>query len=273
MPASEKHTIGRGQGELLDEIKNLALKAGDAILEVYSSADFGTTFKEEGSPLTLADKASNSIITDGLSRISPGMPVLSEECESAPYEVRKAWERFWLVDPLDGTKEFIKRNGEFTVNIALIAGDAPVMGVVYAPVLRVMYYASAGSGAFKEKDGATTRIFAPDYRGSMLKVVGSRSHAGEELGRFVERIGQAELVSMGSSLKLCLVAEGAAHLYPRFGPTMEWDTAAAQCVVEEAGGAVTDLKGQRLCYNKKELKNPFFMVSGKPPFPWQGHLA
>lgn len=193
MPASEKHTVGRVQWELLDEIKSLALKAGTAVIEVYSSADFGTTFKEEGSPLTLADKASNSIITDGLKRISPGIPVLSEESEAAPYEVRKAWERFWLVDPLDGTKEFIKRNGEFTVNIALIAGN--------------------------------------------------------------------------------LVAEGAAHLYPRFGPTMEWDTAAAQCVVEEAGGAVTDLKGQRLCYNKKELKNPFFMVSGKPPFPWQGILA
>lgn len=273
MPASEKYIRHREPVELLDEIKSLALKAGDAILKVYSSADFGTTFKEEGSPLTLADKASHSIITDGLSRISPGIPVLSEESDAAPYEVRKAWERFWLIDPLDGTKEFIKRNNEFTVNIALIAGNAPVMGVVYAPVFRVMYYASAGAGAFKDTDGATTRISAPDYRGAMLKVVGSRSHAGEELGRFVERIGQAELVSMGSSLKLCLVAEGAAHLYPRFGPTMEWDTAAAQCVVEEAGGTVTDLKGQRLCYNKKELRNPFFMVCGNPPFPWQGILA
>ncbi|MCR4287324.1 MAG: 3'(2'),5'-bisphosphate nucleotidase CysQ [Deltaproteobacteria bacterium] len=273
MPVSERHNGGHGPGALLDEIKTLALKAGDAILEVYSSADFGTTFKEEGSPLTLADKASHSIITDGLSRISPGMPVLSEESEAAPYEVRKAWERFWLIDPLDGTKEFIKRNGEFTVNIALIAGNAPVMGVVYAPVLRVMYYASSGAGAFKDTDGATARISASDYRGAMLKVVGSRSHGGEELSRFIERIGQAEFLSMGSSLKLCLVAEGAAHLYPRFGPTMEWDTAAAQCVVEEAGGTVTDLKGQRLCYNKKELKNPFFMISGKPPFPWQGILA
>ncbi|MBI5237113.1 MAG: 3'(2'),5'-bisphosphate nucleotidase CysQ [Deltaproteobacteria bacterium] len=273
MPASEKHTNGRGYGELFNEIKSLALKAGTAVIEVYSSADFGTTFKEEGSPLTLADKASHSIITHGLSRISPGIPVLSEESEPAPYEVRKPWKKFWLVDPLDGTKEFIKRNNEFTVNIALIAGNVPVMGVVYAPALRVMYYASAGAGAFKDKDRTTVQISASDYRGAVLKVVGSRSHGGAELSRFIERIGKAEFLSMGSSLKLCLVAQGAAHLYPRFGPTMEWDTAAAQCIVEEAGGAVTDLKGQRLCYNKKELKNPFFMVSGKPGFPWQGFLA
>lgn len=258
------------QEELLNEAVSVAGKAGEAILEIYSTGDFGTTFKEGGSPLTFADEAANKAITEGLARITPGLPILSEESRAEPYEVRKGWKRFWLVDPLDGTKEFIKRNGEFTVNIALIEDGRPVLGVVFAPVPGITYFASLKNGAFKTLKGGTEPISAAGYSGGPLKIVGSRSHAGPELERFLSKIDGAEFVSMGSSLKLCIVAEGKADLYPRLGPTMEWDTAAADCVVEAAGGAVTDLKGERLRYNKEELLNPFFMVAGSPPFPWQG---
>lgn len=259
--------------KLLNDITALAIDAGKAILEVYSSADFGTTYKEEGSPLTLADKAANDIIVAGLEKLTPDIPVLSEESKAAPYEERRSWDRLWIVDPLDGTKEFIKRNGEFTVNIALVEGGAPVMGVVYAPALKVTYYGAKGHGAFRHKDGILHRIFVSSYMtGGPLRVVASRSHRGEELDRFLEKVGDYEVVSMGSSLKFCLVAEGSAHIYPRLGPTMEWDTAAAQCVVEAAGGQVTSLDGLALGYNRENLLNPFFMVTGNPPFPWQDFL-
>jgi len=258
---------------LVEDIKALAHKAGEAILGVYSSADFGTTFKEEGSPLTLADKAANEIIVAGLKRLTPDVPVLSEESKAAPYEERKAWDRLWIVDPLDGTKEFIKRNGEFTVNIALVEDGSPVLGVVYAPVLKTTYYGAKGMGAFRQKDGEPERISVADYSaGGPLKVVASRSHRGEELDRFLERVGDHEVLSMGSSLKFCLVAEGSAHIYPRLGPTMEWDTAAAQSVVEAAGGQVTTLDGVALGYNREDLLNPYFMVTGNPPFPWQDFI-
>lgn len=255
--------------ETVRKVLALAQKAGEAILDVYSSGDFGTTFKEGGSPLTLADRAANNVIVSGLAGITPDLPVLSEESREAPYSERKGWKMFWMVDPLDGTKEFIKRNGEFTVNIALIEGSAPVMGVVLAPALGIAYYGAKGTGAFRVKDGRTERIRPSDYTRGGLKIVASRSHRGEALERFVERVGEAGFVSMGSSLKLCLVAEGAAHLYPRLGPTMEWDTAAAQAVVEAAGGRVTDIKGERLRYNKEDLLNPHFVVTGEPPFPWE----
>jgi len=260
--------------KLLKEITALAHRAGEAILGVYASADFGTTYKEEGSPLTLADKAANDIIVAGLERLTPDVPVLSEESKAEPFEVRKSWDRLWIVDPLDGTKEFIKRNGEFTVNIALVDHGSPVLGVVYAPALKATYYGAKGLGAFRLKDGIVNRIFVSDYSaGGPLRVVASRSHRGEELDGFLEQVGDYEVLSMGSSLKFCLVAEGSAHIYPRLGPTMEWDTAAAQSVVEAAGGQVVSLDGEPIRYNREDLLNPSFVVTGNPPFPWQVFLS
>ena len=257
---------------LLEKITALAERAGAAILEVYSSEDFGTTSKEDGSPLTRADMAADALIREGLGVITPDMPVLSEESKVVPFEKRRGWGRFWLVDPLDGTKEFVKRNGEFTVNIALIEDGRPVLGVVHAPVFGVTYLGARGEGAFKVGAGAKEPIGVTGYESGPPKLAASRSHRSVALESFISRIGPAEFVEMGSSLKLCLVAEGAAHLYPRFGPTMEWDTAAAQAVVEEAGGRVTDLTGKRLRYNKEDLHNPHFMVAGVPAFPWMKFL-
>jgi 3'(2'), 5'-bisphosphate nucleotidase len=246
---------------LAPELIAVAKAAGRAIMRVYESGDFGTVSKDDDSPLTRADLASNGVILEALQGLTPDIPVLSEESKRLPYAERKDWKRFWLVDPLDGTKEFIKRNGEFTVNIALIEGDAPVFGVVHAPALNLTYWAAAGVGAFKGRD---TRLEAATYEGGALKLVASRSHAGaatEALVAELERDAPVELVSIGSSLKLCLVADGQAHLYPRFGPTMEWDTAAAHCVAEQAGATVREPGGAALRYNKENLLNPHFIVT------------
>ncbi len=236
--------------------------------------------------MTLADSAADAIITEGLKELTSGVPILSEESVAAPYEERKDWARFWLVDPLDGTREFIKRNGEFTVNIALIDKGRPTLGVVYAPVTGVTYLA-VDSIAYKmvlspDGDNGTDSVYAqeicvaPYEEGEGLKIAASRSHKGEKLEKFLASIESTEnaqeevkLVSMGSSLKLCLVAEGSAHLYPRLGPTMEWDTGAADAVVTAAGGTVTDLEGRPLRYNKEDLHNPSFMVAGSPAYPWK----
>jgi len=250
-------------------ITGLAFKAAEVILDVYSSAEFGEVEKDGGSPLTRADTASHEAILYGLKALTPDVPVLSEESAAEEYSMRRGWERFWLVDPLDGTKEFLKKNGEFTVNIALIENGEPVLGVVQRPVEDMAYYAVKGEGAFRVEEGVGRRIRVAAYTGGPPRVVASRSHASGPLAAFLDRIGEAEIVNMGSSLKLCLVADGSADLYPRLGPTMEWDTAAAQCVVEAAGGTVTDLEGRRLEYNKQDLHNPEFMVAGSPPFPWR----
>jgi len=244
--------------------------AGNAILGVYSQKDFGVTYKAKDSPLTVADVTAHDLILAGLKKLSPNLPVLSEESKTVPYEVRRSWSTYWLVDPLDGTKEFIKRNDEFTMNIALIEKDEPVMGVVHAPALGLMYYAERGKGAFKrEGKRKPAKIKVSDYRKGKLKIAVSRSHAEEALENFLKKIKNYDSLRMGSSLKLCLVAEGAAHLYPRFGQTMEWDIAAAHCVVTEAGGTVTDLSGKALKYNKPDLTNPSFFVCGKPTYPWK----
>jgi 3'(2'), 5'-bisphosphate nucleotidase len=187
--------------------------------------------------------------------------VLSEESTQISYIERQSWQRFWLVDPLDGTKEFIKRNGEFTVNIALIENGQPVLGVVYAPVLDVCYYAARGLGAFVKRGEVSQLICVqPHTAGQPVKVVASRSHSDERTTELLKQLGDHECISMGSSLKLCLIAEGVAHFYPRLGPTMEWDTAAAHAVVNEAGGIVCDLNGDELSYNKPDLHNPYFLV-------------
>jgi len=287
-----------------------AKRAGEVILEVYNS-DFAVEHKDDESPLTLADKRSHEVIMHDLKKLittnnskqtinDHTLPILSEEGKGIPYDERKRWEYFWLVDPLDGTKEFIKRNGEFTVNIALIHKDRPVLGCIYIPVQDTFYFAAVSLGSYKL---VNSKIVTDDLsmkelldksqklpinannresvshdnqyvpkKNTSLTIVGSRSHATKELSEYVdkikERYGEVEFISAGSSLKFCLVAEGKAHIYPRFGPTMEWDTAAGQAIVEQAEGRVVDIQTKEpLRYNKNNLLNPFFIVSG------QGSLA
>lgn len=267
-PALSKENLA----ELLPRAVSLARDAGEAIMAIYANP-IEVRSKQDASPLTEADLASHRILCAGLAGIAPLWPVLSEESSEIPFERRKSWKRYWLIDPLDGTKEFVSRNGEFTVNIALIEDGYPILGVVFAPAIGRLYHAAHGRGAMLESAGKSSRIAASGHAGGQVRVVASRSHRGEKLDAFLEEIGNFESVGMGSSLKFCLVAEGAADLYPRLGPTMEWDTAAAQCIVEEAGGSVTDLAGIRLRYNKPDLHNPEFMVAGNPPFPWRNFLA
>ena len=255
--------------QLLTDIVEIAKQAGDAIMHVYNSDDFNVEIKNDNSPLTRADIAANDVIVKALANITPDIPILSEESAKVPYETRKHWTTFWLVDPLDGTKEFIKRNGEFTVNIALIENGNPVLGVVYAPVLDTTYSAATNVGAFKQEGSKPAqKIKTADYRNQKLKVVASRSHAGPDLQAFLDKLDDYDVISMGSSLKLCLVAEGAAHLYPRLGPTMEWDTAAAHAVVNAAGGQVENREKEPLQYNKENLLNPYFMVVGEHAYPY-----
>ncbi|MAG00792.1 MAG: 3'(2'),5'-bisphosphate nucleotidase [Acidiferrobacteraceae bacterium] len=249
----------------MQSVVELARKAGLKILEVYGRDDFGVRLKSDDSPLTEADLAAHHEIVEGLTQLDSSIPVLSEEATGIRWQERRQWARYWLVDPLDGTREFIKRNGEFTVNIALVEDHQPVLGVVYAPVLDVTYYGDDG-GAFKLEGSAIEDAVAvkvkPHQPGEIWKVVGSRSHAGDSLVSFLGALGEHQMVSMGSSLKLCLVAEGAAHIYPRLGPTSEWDTAAAHAVVTAAGGEVVIANsGEPLQYNTKEsLLNPFFIA-------------
>lgn len=257
----------------MNDLLQLAQQAGDAILAIYNTA-FEVEKKADNSPLTAADKAAHRIIVSTLERLTPDIPVLSEEAAEAPYSTRRQWPRYWLIDPLDGTREFVKRNGEFTVNIALIEGHAPTLGVVHAPVLNTTYYGIRGEGAWKQEAGQGAKaIHVTNPRQQPARVAGSRSHAGDSLLRFLDNLGDHELVSMGSSLKLCLVAEGRADIYPRLGPTSEWDTAAAQAVVEAAGGQVTTLDLTPLEYNTKEsLLNPHFLVFGDPAADWSSYL-
>ncbi len=250
---------------LLPNVVTLAQEAGAAIMKVYQKADIETTYKDDRSPLTEADLASHQIISIGLNQLTPDIPVLSEESRQVSLAMRQTWTRFWLVDPLDGTKEFIKRNGQFTVNIALVNQGVPELGVVFAPDLDTIYWAAQGMGAYKQiADQTPSLLQVRSYPEADLKVVASRSHAGPETEAFLAKLKtvceSVTALSMGSSLKICLVAEGTAHLYPRFGPTMEWDTGAAQCVLEQAGGQLTDLNAIPLRYNKDELLNPFFIA-------------
>jgi 3'(2'), 5'-bisphosphate nucleotidase len=260
--------------QLLAPVITLAREAGEAIVEIYNS-DFNVEHKEDRSPLTEADMAAHDILEEGLRALTPGLPVLSEESAAIPFEERSGWRRYWLVDPLDGTREFVKRNGEFTVNVALIDDHRPVLGVIVVPVSGVCYYACEGHGAWRQEPGeAPVAIRVRPLESGRIIVAGSRSHAGGRLAGFLDRLGAHELVSMGSSLKSCLVAEGRADVYPRLGPTSEWDTAAAQCVVEQAGGWITDTAMRPLRYNTKaSLLNPDFFVSGTRDRDWSRYLA
>ena len=258
---------------LLEPVRQIASEAGERIMEIYETA-FTVESKDDNSPLTAADLTSHQTIVAALQRLTPDIPVLSEESASIPFAQRRGWERFWLVDPLDGTKEFVKRNGEFTVNIALVEDHRPVLGVVSVPAQGVCYLAARNLGAFRQEgEGAPQPIRVRVRSNSPVQVVGSRSHPGPDLAAFVEALGAHELVSVGSSLKLCLVAEGSADIYPRLGPTCEWDTAAAQCVVECAGGRVVDTRGQPLtCNTGESLLNPHFLVIGPSDRDWLGYL-
>ena len=256
----------------IQALEELATSAGDRILEVYNSDDFDVEAKGDGSPLTKADRLSHQHIVAGLEALTPDIPILSEESDSSDYAIRKDWPTFWLVDPLDGTKEFIKRNGEFTVNIALIEDGVPVFGVVQAPVLGTCYVGGSAYGAWCVQDGNKREMKVKQYSGGTAVVVASRSHRGEAVDVFIAalvgREGEPEVRSMGSSLKICLVAAGEADIYPRLGPTCEWDTAAAHAVVLGAGGTITDQTGAPMQYNKPDILNPWFLVSGGGEFPW-----
>jgi len=264
--------MGNDACAYLETVRGIALDAGRRILDIYERG-FEVAKKADRSPVTDADRAAHALISDRLAALTPGTPILSEESASVSFPLRAAWTRFWLVDPLDGTKEFISRNGEFTVNIALVESGRPALGVVHVPVLGTTYFACRGQGAHKQyPDGRSHPIHVRGNAGVRPMIVASRSHASPEIKTFLEAIGPHDLVSMGSALKLCLIAEGAADVYPRLGPTMEWDTAAAQCVVESAGGRVCDLHGRTLTYNKADLHNPWF-VADAGGHNWRPYLA
>lgn len=264
--------------QYLEQLIVIAKAAGDAIMQVYST-DFNVVKKEDNSPLTQADLAAHQLIVQALSKLTPNIAILSEESESMGFETRRQWQQYWLIDPLDGTREFIKRNGEFTVNIAFIDQHQPVLGVVYAPVTGLLYYASRGRGAYKQLEtNHTQSIHTKALNLKQPTVAGSRSHSNEKMQQFMHNLENAagvapELISMGSSLKICLVAEGLADVYPRLGPTSEWDTAAAHCVLKEAGGDIVDMSNQSLLYNTKDsLLNPSFFAKSDGVHDWSIYL-
>ncbi|MBX2825941.1 MAG: 3'(2'),5'-bisphosphate nucleotidase CysQ [Gammaproteobacteria bacterium] len=260
--------------QLTLDVLNVARQAGDRICEVYRDG-FEVSEKSDKTPLTTADLEAHRVIKAGLEGLEFKAPVLSEESSAIPYSERHGWDTYWLVDPLDGTREFIKRNGEFTVNIALIHEGRPILGVVYAPVLDLSYYAYCGGGAWKVADsGIPAQIHVRTSPRQKVVVARSRSpETGPNMKRFLEKLGDHDEVAMGSALKSCLVAEGAADVYCRLGPTSEWDTGAAQCIVEEAGGHITDIAMKDLRYNTREsLINPHFFVFGCQDYNWRSFL-
>jgi 3'(2'), 5'-bisphosphate nucleotidase len=256
--------------QLLAGVTEIARRAGHEILEVYAGSEILATVKGDASPLTVADLRAHRLIEDALHQLTPGIPVLSEEASALPFAERAAWPRYWLVDPLDGTKEFLSRNGQFTVNIALIEAHTPVLGVVHVPVRDTSYQGVPGVGAWRAPAAEpAVPIQVRAASAQPLRVVGSRSHRGDSLDAFLGRVGPYELVPVGSSLKFCMVAEGSADVYPRLGPTSEWDTAAAHAVVLAAGGQVSTLGGDPLRYNTREsLLNPFFVAYGPKDRDW-----
>ena len=260
----------REDRRLLDAACEIAREAGRAILEVYGRADFVVVRKSDDSPLTEADQAAHGIISRALAKLDADLPILSEESLPADHAARRSWKRYWLVDPLDGTKEFVKRNGEFTVNIALVDEQRAVLGAVYAPVLDRMYSGALVLGAWRSDAGGAARPIAVRAEAaSPLRVVGSRSHPAPELAAYLAGLPPYRITDMGSSLKICLVAEGAADIYPRLGPTSEWDTAAAQAILESAGGRMIDVAGRPLRYNSKDdLLNPHFLAFGDQRRNW-----
>ena len=264
---------GNDTKALHEAVIALAREAAAKILEVYES-EFAVQHKDDRSPLTAADLASHRCILAGLERLAPDIPVLSEESAELPVATRRAWSRLWLVDPLDGTREFIKRNGEFTVNIALIDDGVPVFGVVQQPVTGALWWGARGLGAFKRDGDADTPLRVRVPATAPLRVAASRSHRDERTEAFMAKMGDVEPIGVGSSLKFCMLAEGAIDVYPRFAPTSEWDTGAAQCVLEAAGGAVIDPRGRPLAYNQRDtILNGDFIALGDTSLPWKDWLG
>ena len=267
--------------DLLSSMMAISREAGAAIMNIYSEDDLGVELKDDNSPLTRADLVAHRIIVNGLEKLAPDIPILSEESEEIDYDIRSKWKRYFLVDPLDGTKEFINRNGEFTVNIALINDGIPVIGVVFGPVEDILYAGTQINSprAYLVVSGQTREIKSRAIdTGQPLTLVAGRRHGGEAMTSFVANLtpyfSEIETTNMGSSLKLCLVASGDADIYPRLALTSEWDTAAAQAVVEAAGGAVLDLSLQPLRYNMKaDILNPHFLVLGDTSFDWSAILT
>ena len=262
---------------LVENVIEIAEKAAEKILDIYAQ-EFKVHDKSDGSPVTVADQAAHDVICSHLKDLIPGCPILSEESLDREKEQRLSWPRFWLVDPLDGTKEFINKNGEFTVNIALIDGTRPVLGVVNTPAQGITHYARSGKGAFKRDVNGTQRIFCSKVNNNSATLVASRSHAGVAVEKFKNAMELdwpvVNTTSMGSALKICLVAEGAADIYPRLGLTSEWDTAAAHCVLDEAGGAMLTTNGDVVQYNKPDtLLNPWFLAIGDPDHNWLKYHA
>lgn len=269
-------TAASSMSPLLTSVIEISRRAGDEILDVYNTS-FDVETKGDGSPLTMADRRAHDLIVRELNALDADIPILSEESTGNEHSERHGWSRFWLVDPLDGTKEFVKRNGEFTVNIALIDGTRPVMGVVYIPVTGESYAGEVGEGAWQiSADGVTKPIATDVYAKGTATVVASRSHAGGTTATYLENlttdIGEPEVRSMGSSLKICLVASGDAHVYPRLGPTSEWDTAAAHAVLAAAGGDILAPDGNSLAYNKEDVLNPWFFATGGGAHDWLRYL-
>lgn len=264
---SELDALARGVGEI-------AVRAAAAILEVYES-DFAVTCKDDRSPLTAADLASNRVIVEALHALTPEWPVLSEESAEVAWSERSRWQRYWIVDPLDGTREFVKRNGEFTVNIALIDDHRPILGVVQTPVSGELACAWEGGGTWiSDRAGGMARHVTTRTRATPLMVAGSRSHGSEHEAALLSRLGPCAKLPLGSSLKFVRIAAAEADLYLRLGPTSEWDTAAGQCVLEQAGGAVLDFSGRPLRYNTRDsLLNPDFFAVGERGADWSALLA
>ena len=259
---------------LREGIIAIARDAAARILAVYDS-EFAVEHKDDKSPLTAADLAAHRCILEGLERLTPDIPVLSEEsAEDVPAVVRRRWRTLWLVDPLDGTREFVKRNGEFTVNIALIEDGEAVLGVVQAPVTGVLWHGQRGRGAFRRDGDADVVLQVRRPATPPLRVAASRSHRDARSEAFIARMGEVEAIGLGSSLKFCRIAEGGMDVYPRFGPTSEWDTGAGQCVLEAAGGAVLDPRGRPLRYNQRDtILNGDFIALGDPQLPWRDWLG
>jgi len=259
--------------KLIEPVVALAIDAGQAILKVYAT-DFDVQRKADESPLTKADLASHRCIVEGLEELTPDIPIISEEEGLPPFEARGQWQQYWLIDPLDGTREFVNRNGEFTVNIALIDSNRPIFGVVHVPVQDRTYVGCEGHGAELREGESSKAIRVAEASEHPVRIVGSRSHRGSSLDAFLDKVGESNMLPMGSSLKFCVVAEGRADIYPRLGPTSEWDTAAAQAVVEQAGGKVLELNGKPLSYNaKSDILNPWFVVIGPADKDWLALLA
>ncbi len=259
--------------QLLGPLLKIAALASERILKIFAT-DFQVDIKDDRSPVTAADRAAHAVIQQGLQRLTPDLPVLSEESKQIPFSERQCWESYWLVDPLDGTKEFISRNGDFTINIALIQKHAPVVGLVHIPVENLSYYGVVGAGAYRHVTGKASRaICVQPLAGGPVRVAASRSHRGPLLDGYLAKLGAHETLSRGSALKFCLVAEGAADVYPRLGPTSEWDTAAGHAVLLAAGGHVMAVDGSPLLYNSKEsLLNPHFIAYADDSRDWRQYL-